>query len=229
VAIEPGRQYRVFLALRSRDGRGELPVMLCEKVLLYSANCQGATFRLRGSGGWEDFGAMISSADLDQHVVLGWLRRPVEFSFFNPTPGTTIDVGHIRMLDPHDRNILVNGDFSRGTERWYFTDDDHVVWRIKNQYLMSLFECGALGLVALIVLTGTALAGAIRAIRRGEPMGAAVLGSLVAFLLSGLFDNLLEVPRLAALFYIVAFSGLTMMHTSMPRQIRADRAADRGR
>ena len=42
-------------------------------------------------------------------------------------------------------------------------------------------------------------------------MAAAVGASLVAFLCSGVFDYLLEVPRLAALFYIVAFAGLTMI------------------
>jgi hypothetical protein len=42
-------------------------------------------------------------------------------------------------------------------------------------------------------------------------MAAAVAASLLAFLCSGVFDYLLGVPRLSALFYIVAFTGLTMM------------------
>ena len=154
---------------------------------------------------------VISSAGLDQHPLLGWFARPVDLSFFDPNPGTTIEIGHIRMLDPQNRNILANGDFSRGTERWYFTDDEHRVWRILNQYLMSLFETGVLGLGTLILLVGAAIAGAARAIGQGKRMGASVIGSLAAFLCSGASDHLLAVPRLAALYYIVAFVGLMML------------------
>jgi glycopeptide antibiotics resistance protein len=210
VQIAPDQQYRLFVTLRSPDAKGALSLMLCEKMLLYSANCRDTTFQPRKSGIWEDFGAAISTAGLDEKVVLGWLRRPVELSLFDPVPGTTIEIGHIRMLDPQGRDILVNGDFSRGTQRWYFTDDQHLIWRIKNQYLMILFEGGVLGLASFVLLVGTGVAGAVRAMALGERMAATVAASLVAFLCSGVFDYLLEAPRLAALFYIVAFTGLTM-------------------
>lgn len=225
VEVEPDQQYRLFVALRSPDGKGQLSVVLCEKMLLYSVNCRDATLRPLGSGTWQDFGVAISSAGLGEDAILGWLKRPVELDLFDPVPGTTIEIGHIRMLDPQDRDILANGDFSRGTERWYFTDDQHLIWRIKNQYLMSLFEGGAVGLVSFVLLVGTALAGAVRAMGRGERMAAAVAASLVAFMCSGLFDYLLEAPRLAALFYIIVFSGLTMMQAPM----QAPAAASRGR
>ena len=211
VPVQPNHQYRLFLALRSPDGKGALTLILCEKMLLYSANCRGTTFRPRFPGTWEDFGAVISSAGLDEYTILGWLRRPVELSLLDPVAGTTIEIGHIRMLDPQGRDILANGDFSRGTERWYFTDDQHAIWRIENQYLMTLFESGVLGLASFVLLAGTALAGAVGAMRRGNRMAAPVAASLLAFLCSGVFDYLLEGPRLAALFYIIAFCGLTLM------------------
>ena len=53
---------------------------------------------------------------------------------------------------PAGRDILANGDFSRGTERWYFTDDQHMIWRIENQYLMSFFEGRGVGLASLMLL-----------------------------------------------------------------------------
>jgi hypothetical protein len=211
VVIDPDQQYRLFVTLRSPDAKGALSLILCEKMLLYSANCRAATFQPRDLGIWEDFGSAISTAGLDEKAVLGWLRRPVELSLFDPVPGSTIEIGHIRMLDPQGRDILVNGDFSRGTRRWYFTDDQHLIWRIKNQYLMSLFEGGVLGLVSFILVAAAAVAGAVRAMAGGERMAAAVAASLAAFLCSGVFDYLLEAPRLGALFYIVAFTGLTMI------------------
>jgi hypothetical protein len=213
VSVQPNQQYRLLLALRSPDGKGALTILLCEKMLLYSANCRHTIFRTRIPGKWEDFGAAISSVGLDEHTMLGWLKRPVELSLVDPLPGSTIEICHIRMLDPQGRDILANGDFSRGTERWYFTDDQHAIWRIENQYLMSLFEGGVLGLVSFMLLAGTALAGAVRAMGRGNRMAAPVAAALLAFLCSGVFDYLLEEPRLATLFYIIAFCGLTIMRT----------------
>jgi hypothetical protein len=210
VLITPDQKYRVFVSLRSPDGGGALTILLCEKLLLYADNCRRVTFRPRGVGNWEDFGAAISSTGLNENVILGWLRRPIELALLDPDAGTTIDVGHIRMFDSQGHEILANGGFTRGTERWYFTDDQHVIWRIHDQYLMSFFEGGALGLTAFLLLAGTALLGAVRALGRGDRMAAAVAGSLAAFLFSGAFDNLLEAPRLSALFYIVAFAGLAL-------------------
>jgi len=227
VPVQPDQQYRLFVALRSPDGRGELSVILCEKMLLYSANCRDTTFRSHISGRWQDFGAAISSAGLDEDATLGWLKRPVELALLDPVPDSTIEIGHIRMLDPQGHDVLANGDFSRGTERWYFTDDQHLIWRIKNQYLMSFFESGALGLASFVLLAGTALVGAVRGIGRGDRMAGAVAGSLVAFLCSGVFDYLLEVPRLAALFYLIAFCGLTMMRAPAISGISRDRSASR--
>jgi O-antigen ligase len=76
---------------------------------------------------------------------------------------------------------------------------------------MSLFEGGALGLVSFMLLAIAAIAGAARAMARGNRLAAAVAASLVAFLCSSVFDYLLGVPRLSALFYIVALTGLTMV------------------
>jgi O-antigen ligase len=163
--------------------------------------------------------------------MLGWLKRPIELSLVEPVPGSTIEIGHIRMLDPSGQDVLANGNFSRGTERWYFTDDQHAIWRIENQYLMTLFESGVVGLASFVLLAGTALAGAMRAMGRGDRMAAPVAASLIAFLCSGVFDYLFEGPRLAALFYIIAFCGLTMMQAPEFRPavsaISRDRSASR--
>ena len=75
---------------------------------------------------------------------------------------------------------------------------------------MTLFEGGALGVLALILLAVSALVGSVRAIARGERMGAVIAASLTAFLCSGLFDHLLESQRFSTLFYLIAFSGVLM-------------------
>jgi hypothetical protein len=218
VPIEPGRTYRLFLGLRSPAGKGALSVLLCEKWLMYSDNCRRLTVVPRTTGQWEDFGAVIASKELGRPALFGWLRRPVDISLFDPVPGTAIDIGHVRMLDARGHDLLANGDFSRGTERWYFTDDDHLMWRIENQYLMTLIESGVLGLAALILLAAAAMLGAIRGIRFGVPMAACIAGSLAGFLFCCLFDCLLDAPRLATLFYLIAFSGLAMLSHAPSRE-----------
>jgi O-antigen ligase len=104
--------------------------------------------------------------------------------------------------------MLANGDFARGLDRWIFTDDSHVSWRMLNQYLMAWFETGALGLAAFCLLAGVAIVGGIRALGRGVMAASAVVGGVTSFMVSSLFDNVLEAPRLALLFFLVSWCGL---------------------
>jgi hypothetical protein len=208
IALAPRQWYRLELALRSPDGRGKLVVLLCEKLLLYSINCRGAQFRPSRAGVWEEVGGEISSAGIGERRTLGFLRRPVELSLLVSIPGTELDIADVRLTDFTGRPVLANGDFSGGLERWYESDDIHSVWRIENQYLTDVFAGGALGLAAFLLLAGAALGGAGRAIAGGNPIAPALAAAIAAVLASSLFDCPLEVPRLAALFYLVAFAAI---------------------
>jgi hypothetical protein len=144
---------------------------------------------------------------------LGIFRRPTELAFFLPASGTAADITDISLTDPAGRELVANGDFAHGMARWFLTDDRHTLWRIENQYLMTLFEEGALGLVAFVLLGAAALGRALTALPRGEPIMPALAASLAAFLSSALLDCPLEVPRLAALFYLTAFAALALSET----------------
>ena len=209
VAIDPDQTYKLTVTLRSPDGKGAFSAMLCENVLLYSENCRGPESRALDGHGWQNVSVDISAVGLEARTILGWFKRPVVFTMFDPVRSSALDISDVRLMDPSGRNIIANGDFAGGMERWYFSSDDHLVWRIHNQYLMTLFESGVVGLGALLLLLVAALSGAVRAVRQGHRMAAAVLGSLGAFLVSGLFDYLLEDPRLATLFYLVCFLALS--------------------
>jgi hypothetical protein len=200
---------RLSLALRTGQKGAGVTAILCWKLLLYSDRCRSVGFTPRRLGVWEQFSAPLSAAGLAAGDARGPIAPPVDLAFA-VSPDTTVALADIRLTDKSGRDLLVNGDFAAGTARWYFTDDNHWRWRIFNQYLMTLFEGGVLGLGALLLLAGTALWGAVSALRRGEAMGAAVAASLVAFLCSCLVDALLEAPRLATLFYLVCLIGLGM-------------------
>jgi hypothetical protein len=167
---------------------------------------------------WEHFSAVISTAELEQRLTLPLLKRPVELSLFDPVQGTGVDLRDVKLVDTSGQEALANGDFSHGVERWFFTDDDHLVWRMKNQYAMMLFEGGMLGLLSFLMLSGVALFGAVHAIRGKQLLGAPIMASIAAFLFSSLFDYLFEAPRIATLFYLVCFVGVTMLYNGAGRR-----------
>jgi hypothetical protein len=206
----------VHLSLRFRAGSASamLGVSLCDKVLLYSDNCRGPLIKPAAPGTWEPASVTLPVEGLGRRALGGLLRRPVELSLFDPVAGTTLGLRDVSLTGPAGATLLANGDFARGLDRWIFTDDSHVSWRILNQYLMQLFETGVGGLLALLALCGLAIAGGVRSAWSGEPIGAAVAGSVVAFLISGLFDNVLEAPRVATLVFLVCLAGLELWDQS---------------
>jgi O-antigen ligase len=206
VRVAPDQSYTVSFALRSRNGAVVVAV-LCEKAMLYSARCRSLDALSSPDGTWQRFTGTIATGAISRRTRLSLFRRPTELAFFLPLAGSTADIADIRFTSATGRERVANGDFAHGLARWFPTDDVHTVWRIENQYLMTLFEEGALGLAALVLLACAAVAGALRA---SDPMAPAFAASLAAFLASAVFDCPLEVPRMAALFYLVAFAAIAL-------------------
>jgi O-antigen ligase len=198
----------LHLTFRSRSPDGmTASVAICDKVLLYSDNCRGVDGGKAVPNQWTTVRATIPADGLGGRALFGLLRRPVELALFGPI-GHRMQVRDISLTGDAGRPMLVNGDFAHGLDRWIFTDDSHVSWRMLSQYLMLWFETGALGLAAFIALCGLAMAGGVRAVGGGVVTGAAVAGAVAGFMVSGLFDNVLEAPRVATLFFLVCWCGL---------------------
>jgi hypothetical protein len=242
ITVPDAGSLHVVLQARSSDAQAALGVVVCNKVLLYSDNCRGADVKLAAPNQWVSFKATMPTERLGGRSLLGLLRRPVEFSVFGSV-GHGIDVRDIGLTDDDGRPVLVNGNFGHGLDRWVFTDDRHVAWRMLNQYLMLFFETGVLGVTAFIALAGLAFAGGIRAVRAGGAGGAvrtggaggavrtggagravragcidgaAVAGAVAGFMISSLFDNVLEAPRLATLFFLICLCGLMQWEADRP-------------
>ena len=209
IAIEHRTKYDLELEIRTATPGARLEVLLCWKYLLYSDDCASTTFTPSGPN-WTPVHAVLemNTAPLDR--VQRWLPWFTDLAFYDPVLQTKVDLRNVRFLDPAGRNILDNGDFTRGTERWNFTSDDHLTWRIMNQFLMEISEQGWLGLAALSLLMALSFARACRAGIGGNPTGAAVAGALAAFLVSSMFDSLLDEPRVSTVFHLVCFAGLLM-------------------
>jgi hypothetical protein len=222
VNLPGGGSLHLNLQARSDDDLTTLGISLCDKVLLYSDHCRGDGIAIGPSGdglrsAWQTIEISLPVNGLGEGLAtpgLRWLRRPVELSLFGGPSGHHVDIRNVRLSDDKGQEVLANGDFSHGLDRWTVTDDDHLAWRMKNAYLMLVFQTGILGLLAFLLLSGLALAGGIRTATRGSVTGAAVAGSVVSFLVSGLFDDVVEPTRLATLLFLISLSGLVQWETS---------------
>ncbi|HUK58353.1 MAG TPA: hypothetical protein VLV50_03915 [Stellaceae bacterium] len=209
VALAPDSRYRIAFALRSPDG-GTIEASLCEKLLLYSRNCVDTDVVASGDGSWRRFDGVIPTDDMLRVQRLGVLHRPLELSFTLVDPGTHGELADVSLTGPGGQEHIANGNFATGLTRWFATDDIHTVWRIENQYLMTFFEGGVLGVAAFLAVAVAGLSGAGRAIRAGETIAPAFVAAIAATLASAFFDCPLDVPRLGALFYLAAFMAMTL-------------------
>jgi hypothetical protein len=192
VDYEPSRRYRLSFAARSADPLAQVALPVCEKWMLYSARCLWTRVEVGDTGGrWRAFSVELAPAP--------WVHpaRSVKLSIFNPVPGATLDIDQLSLRNGR-HELLANGDFSEGMDRWFFSADNHLPWHIENLWLQVFFEQGAFGVLALAALL--ACAGAALARRRKEPYAAALAAALAAFLTLAVLDSLFDFPRLGLLF-----------------------------
>jgi VanZ family protein len=201
VQVVGGTDYTLTLQARTAGG-ATLQAGLCAKLLLYSFDCHAVT--LRPGARWTQLTAAIMAPRSP-----GSIPAPVEF-WLASDDASPLDIAELRLAGSDGRNVLANADFVDGTTRWLFTSDYHLDWRIKNLYLATWFDSGVLGLLALMVVVATSMAEACRAVVRGDRWGAPIIGALVALLVSGVFDDVFEAPRLACLYVLVILLGLTL-------------------
>jgi hypothetical protein len=104
--------------------------------------------------------------------------------------------------------LVANGEFSRGSERWFFTSDDHRSWRVDNLWIHILFEQGWLGMVTFGLLLAVTLTRLGKGAWHGDSLSLVLLASLVGGLTVGLVDSIVEAPRLTLLLFLLLFVSL---------------------
>lgn len=200
VGVQHAVAYQLEVMARSAEGGAKLNVMLCERTFFDSFGCTSATFQL--SDTWSGF---------QDRLTLNWpggWGRPVTLSLENPVPGSVVDIRSIALRDPAGRDVISNGDFSQGADRWFFSTFDHLGWHIKNLWVALLFAQGWMGLTAFILLAGYALIRIARRFQRsGDMVNLSILAGLVGFLTVSAVDSLFDAPRLTLLFFLTLFVG----------------------
>jgi VanZ family protein len=207
VAIVPEQQYTLSMDLRSSANNAELTVPICEKALLYSFTCVWTTLKIKApSGQWRHYEVPIHARNFGPPNSL--FPRPVKLSIFNGHAGTLVDVGNVALRDSSGNNLVHNGDFSEGMHRWFFSTDSHLPWHVKNLYIHVLFEQGWLGLVGFMILVIYVMVRLLLRAWGNEPVSLALFASLIAFLVVGLVDSLVDETRMGFLFYLLLIAGL---------------------
>ena len=187
---------------------------LCEKYLLYVNACTTTESWLNTDNIWHHYKAEMKSGNMESEP---WYERPtVQFSLANEENGNYYDVKNVRLADERGNNLLHKGDFSKGADRWFFSSDHfHLPWHAKNLELNLYFDQGMLGLTAFLLLVIHALARQAGLALSGDMLAATRLSALLGFLMVGLFDSILDFPRLSLLFYLMLFSSL--LSSAAPR------------
>lgn len=188
----------------------DMHVEICEKHLLYSAECAIAARSIKPDEyRWQ---RLVIPLDVTWASRGRWFAPRLSFfSIFLETSGRAVELDNVSLIGPNGNEALANGDFSDGMAHWFFTSDRfHLPWHIKSLPLNVLFEQGLIGLFAFLCLVGTALWRLVGGLARSHPLAPPLAASILGFLVVGAFDSLLDVPRVAFLFYLLLFVSLAI-------------------
>jgi len=201
------------LKLRAEQAAG-LHVEVCAKRLLYDDGCVTGRHTIKQEdqpGAWQQVQVALSHRPLDAGAW--WAPRPIVFSVAVASRGSVLDLDELSLLDASGRELLHNGDFSAGLSRWFFSSDrHHLPWHIKSLPLHVLFDQGLLGLIVHTLLAVGALWRVTVGSARGHPMAPPLAAALVGFLAIGLFDSVVDAPRIAFVYYLLLVLALTLPH-----------------
>jgi hypothetical protein len=183
---------------------------LCLKHLLYDAGCLIKRVQVAsGSDAWQPMRIDLDGDPL--HRGAWYAPKLAVFSIATENPGVRVEVDNLVVAGADGRNLLANGDFSDGMARWFFTSDrNHLQWHVKNMALNVLFEQGAIGLALWCALIIGAIWRVTVGRARNDGLAPSIAGALIGFSVVGLFDSLLDAPRVAFLFYFLLLLALRL-------------------
>ena len=199
--------HRVALEVRVRN-QTDVYLELCERHLLYDGSCQRAFVRVfPGRTAWQAL-----TLPLGGPVLAGgawYAPRLGMFSLSVGNAGGVADFDNIRLIGPHGKTLLENGEFSRGLAHWFPAAQAYFVpWHIDNLLLEVLIERGLAGLLLLAALMAYALWNLMVGRARSLPLSAYLAASLCGALWVGLVSSFMDAPRVAFLFYLLTLYSI---------------------
>ncbi len=200
VTLSPGQRYILQLQARTNSQKAVLTLEACDKWLLYPVSCSSQNIALPVKMDWRE----VRMSFVANSRFFTWLPLTNQVSIFNNSTNTRIDVDKVRLLDEAGHDLIANGDFTQGNARWFFgSDRTHLSQQAQNTWLQIWLEQGWLGVIAFSLLLVTAIGMAWVDWYRGNFVKGALAFALTSFSVAGLFDSLLDVPRITTLFFLL--------------------------
>lgn len=190
-------------------------IEVCRRHLLYAQECVVRPIAVKG-GDWQAVSGITEPWVQSQGP---WFAPRLAALSLDLDGGVPVDVTDLEVLDGTTRPILRNGNFRQGANWWFFSSDrNHLPWHAKNLALHAYVENGLVGVAILGAVLLTALGRLMVRSRSGGLLAGVPLAALLGFLCVGMFDSLLDVPRLT--FWLVMVLWLALVLRRHPLAVR---------
>ena len=222
---EPGQRAVVTARVRAVKNM-TLHLEVCEKHLLYSYGCLIGKVQVKGAAGvWQPVRVELQGGPATRGTW--YAPKILGFSMAVESTGGIVDLDDVMLTRANGHPLLTNGDFSGSMAGWFFSSDrNHLPWHIKNVFMNVLFDQGIVGVTLWCLMLAGALWRTCLGAARLHPLAPALAASLTSFAFVGLFDSLLDVPRLAWLFYFSLLVSLTLrLQARLPKPAHGARIA----
>ncbi len=200
--------FDVSLRLRSRNDIS-VHFEVCEKHLLYVAGCAIGKLAVKGNdGAWQEARLRLNGPLLSGGSW--YVPKMKMFSLGIYSQSRSAEIDDLMLSSAGGENLLGNGDFANGMQQWFFSSDrDHMPWHAKNILVNVLFDQGVMGLALFLLLTAAAFWRLNFSKARHYEYAPYISAALLGFLVVGMFDSLMDVPRVALVYYLLILHALS--------------------
>lgn len=196
---------QVVLEARS-DKPVSVSIELCRKWLIYEDGCTIGGIKVSGDGRWARYEGSVPAKAM--HAGPWYAPRLSSLSVVG-VGAATLDIRDISVSDALLGELIGNGRFTHGVDNWFFTSDrHHLPWHAKNLWVHLWVEQGILGLLAWTSLFLAVFARAMLRRHAKSPEIRIAAAAMAGFATLGLFDSLIDTPRLTCFALILAWLGL---------------------
>lgn len=196
---------QVTLTARA-NGPTSFNVELCRKWLLYEDGCTIHGVKIKGDGKWAQYKFLVPGKAMGSGH---WYAPRLSTLSIVAIGKTLLDLRDISIVDLTAGELIRNGRFTNGADHWFFTSDrHHLPWHAKNLWIHIWVEHGIVGLVAWGLLLAACLARVVVQGPHRTSAGSVAAAGIAGFLAVGMFDSLLDIPRLTVMLCVLIYLAL---------------------
>jgi hypothetical protein len=233
--VSASNKYRLQLKVRGGKDTHEYLIMeFCERhVLKFLPECEWHQIEIpKNTTDWRVFNVNVNLGHLGKETFgltwrkFGQFTRPMEIAILNRGIRQKIDIADVTLAASDGEQFLRNGSFDQGMDHWFISYGDHLRWHIKNVFVYIFFEGGTLGLVVLALLLAVVAYKLKRRIIARDGFAVLYASALTGIVFVGLFDSLLDEPRIALLISMLIWLALIPSPSPIPPRGLAGSSGD---